>query len=320
VKCLLQLMFLGLAATMLAACSSEPQPLLKVGSNRWPGYEPMFLASNLGFYNKTEIKLVELPSATDSLHLLYTGEIDAAALTLDEALVAIEQGTKLSIVLIFDISNGADVLIAAPNIKKLQDIKGKRVGVESTAVGSIMLQSLLKHAKLDEFDIDIVYLTADEHVSAYRNGQVDAIITFEPSKTQLLKQGAHELFTSQMIPGLIVDVLAVRTELLNKQHTNIQSLVDGYYKARQYMLTHEEDAMQRMAPRLGITANEFQLTFSGLKLPSLAANQSSFAGQPSSFEKSAYSVMTTLLHAGSISHAVDLTHLVDSTFVESSQP
>ncbi len=319
-KSLFQFISLGLTAIMLSACSSEPQSLLKVGLNQWVGYQPMLLARNLGFYNQKQIKLAELPSTTDTLHLLHTGELDAAALTLDETLQAIEQGTPLSVVLVFDISNGADVLITQENIKNLQELKGKRIGVESTAVGGIMLYSVLKKAKLDEKDIHIVYLTLDEHVSAYKNGEVDAVITFEPFRTRLLKQGGNELFTSRMIPNLIVDVLAVRTGQLQKQRTNIQALLDGYYKARRHMEINAKDAMRRMSPGLGITPAELQASFKGLKLPSLAENQEAFSGTPSLFEKKANTVLKILQNAGIIEASLKITSLQNSTFLDSSQP
>jgi len=319
-KRLFQAVCLCLAATTLPACSTEPQPLLKVGLNQWVGYQPMLLARNLGFYNQKKIKLAELPSTTDTLHLLHTGELDAAALTLDETLLAIEEGTPLSVVMIFDISNGADVLITQPNIKHLQELKGKRIGVESTAVGGIMLYSVLKRAKLDEKDIHIVYLTADEHFSAYKNGKVDAVITFEPFRTRLLKQGGNELFTSRMIPNLIVDILAIRTDQIQKQHANIQALVDGYYKARHHMAINTKDAMQRMVPGLGMTPTELQAAFKGLKLPSLAENKALFSGKPSLFEKSTNSVLKILQDTGSIEPSLSLASLQNNTFLSAVQP
>ena len=320
IKSLFQFICLGLATIILSACSSEPQPLLKVGFNQWVGYQPLVLARELKFYNQKQIKLAELPSTTDTLQLLHAGELDAAALTLDETLLAIEQGTPLSVILIFDISDGADALIAQTNIKTLQELKGKRIGVESTATGNIMFYSILKQAKLDEKDIHIVYLTADEHVSAYKNNIVDAVITFEPSRTNLLNQGGNELFTSRMIPNLIVDVLAVRTDQLQKQHANIQLLVDGYYKARHHMKTNAKDAMQRMALGLGITPTELQDSFKGLKLPSLTETQALFAGNPSLFEKNAHTVSKTLQKMGSIDTTLNLTTLQNSAFLDSLQP
>lgn len=294
--------------------------MLKIGLNQWVGYQPMLLARDLGFYNQKAIKLAELPSTTDTLHLLHVGELDAAALTLDETLLAIEQGTPLSVVMIFDISNGADVLIAQPNIKHLQELKGKRIGVESTAVGGIMLYSALKQAKLHEKDVQIIYITADEHVSAYQNGRVDAVITFEPCRTPLLKQGGNELFTSRMTPNLIIDVLAIRTDQLQKQHANIQTLIDGYYKARHHMAINTKDAMQRMVPGLGMTPAELQTAFKALKLPSLAENKALFSGKPSLFEKNTHSILKILQDTGLIEPSLKLTPLQNNTFLSAVQP
>jgi len=267
----------------------------------------MLLARDLGFYNQKAIKLAELPSTTDTLHLLHVGELDAAALTLDETLLAIEQGTPLSVVMIFDISNGADVLIAQPNIKHLQELKGKRIGVESTAVGGIMLYSALKQAKLHEKDVQIIYITADEHVSA-------------PCRTPLLKQGGNELFTSRMTPNLIIDVLAIRTDQLQKQHANIQTLIDGYYKARHHMAINTKDAMQRMVPGLGMTPAELQTAFKALKLPSLAENKALFSGKPSLFEKNTHSILKILQDTGLIEPSLKLTPLQNNTFLSAVQP
>jgi len=45
---------------------------------------------------------------------------------------------------------------------------------------------------------------------AFKKRQVDAIVTFEPVKSELLSSGANILFDSHQIPGRIVDVLVVR--------------------------------------------------------------------------------------------------------------
>ncbi|MFQ5355783.1 MAG: ABC transporter substrate-binding protein, partial [Mariprofundaceae bacterium] len=294
---ILRLMSIGLAALILAACSAEEHSLLKVGSNQWPGYEPMFLARDLGFYDENRIKLVELPSSTESLHLLHEGTLDAAALTLDEALGAMAGNTSISVVLVFDVSNGADVILASPSILTVQDLKGRKVGVESTAVGAIVLYSALKKAGLAETDVELSYLTVDEHVHAYTKGEVDAVVTFEPSKTKLLRQGAHVLFDSREIAGLIVDVLVVRTDQLNEQMRNIQMLIDGYYKARQYMREQPDHAMTLMAPRLGMSPQALRDAYQGLKLPDLSENQALFSGEPSPFESSANEVLKVMSEA-----------------------
>jgi len=227
-----------------SACTQEPAPLLKVGVNQWAGYEPLFLARQLGHYQNASVKLVELPSNTESIHLLREGRLDAAALTLDEVLSVMDQGTPLSIVTVFDFSNGADVLLGKKGISELEAIRGYRVGVESSGVGAVLLHAALSHAGLEESDVRMIYLTADEHERAFVQGKVDALVTFEPVKSKLLSQGAHVLFDSSQVPELIVDVLAVRTDRLPLQSGQLLALLQGYYQALRYMGQHPAQAMR----------------------------------------------------------------------------
>ena len=106
---------------------------LAVGTNVWPGYEPLYLARNLGYYNDS-IRLVEYSSATEVLRAIRNKLIDVATLTLDEVLLLRQSGVDVRSVLVTDISNGGDVIVARPGIETLADLKGRKVGVESTAL------------------------------------------------------------------------------------------------------------------------------------------------------------------------------------------
>ncbi|MDX8405306.1 MAG: ABC transporter substrate-binding protein [Mariprofundus sp.] len=313
-------LLLILMAACLSGCPTEAPHLLKVGSNQWPGYEPLFLARDLGLYNDQQIKLVELPSSTESLDLLHEGLLDAAALTLDEALHAIDKGVGLTIVLILDQSNGADVLMGRPEISRLSAIKGKRVGVESTAVGAVMLAGALQAAGLTEAEIQPVYLTVDEHVAAYERGDVDAVVTFEPSKTRLLADGAHVLFDSSRIAGRIIDVLAVRTAVMAQYSQQLQQLVDGYFAARAYMDKHEEAAAARMAPRLAISGEELKIALQGLSLPDIRENRQWMEGSPSKLQLSASVLAQLMLKTGLNGREVDTSNLIDAAFIKDARP
>lgn len=75
----------------LTACSA-PAPALRVALNGWIGYSPLFLAQELGHVPESSVRLLEFPSNTASMMALVNGEVAAAALTLDEVLVAREGG------------------------------------------------------------------------------------------------------------------------------------------------------------------------------------------------------------------------------------
>ncbi len=284
-----------LAAFFLTACNPTPPPALRVGSNIWPGYEPLYLARSLGLYDNSPVHLVELPSATAVIHQLRYGNLEAAALTLDETLTLLQFDDDLQIVLVMDYSNGADVILARQPLRSLSELRGTRIGVEKTAVGAIMLQAALQAAGLKPADVQVKYLTIDEQEQAWRSEDIDAVVTFEPVKHRLLKAGATVIFDSSLIPGRIIDVLAVRRDVAAHQPDSVRHLLQGYFEARHYMQLNPADAAQRMAPRLGLPAANINALFSEMILPDLAENHRLLSGEPAPLETAAAGLARLML-------------------------
>ncbi len=153
--------------TGLSACQPVEEAPLRIASNTWPGYEPLYLARSLGYYDDTQVNLVEMTSASEVIHALRNHTIEGAALTLDEVLTVMEDDYKLSVILIMDFSNGGDVLLSKPEITSLAQLKGKNIAVEYTAVGAILLNGALSSAQLTAKDVTITACSFDEHQSCY---------------------------------------------------------------------------------------------------------------------------------------------------------
>ncbi len=272
---------------LLAACVGPPPDPLRVGSNVWPGYEPLYLARELGYFRRRNIHLVELPSSTQVMHQLRSGNLEAACLTLDEVISQRRRGLDLQVVLVMDFSNGADVLLARPAIENLAGLRGKRIGVEHTAVGAILLDGALQAAGLTPADVKPVYLPVDQHETAWRDGRVDAVVTFEPVKSRLLATGARVLFDSSRIPGRIVDVLVVTRQAAETRKANLRRLLAGYFRARKIMRTEPDRANRLMAPRLGVAPAVVPTLFDGIELPDLPANRRLLGGHPPPLEDTA---------------------------------
>ena len=65
-------------------------------------------------------------SASDIMHAMRNDVLEGAALTLDETLSLIDDGIDLKVILVMDISNGADVLLAKPEIQSIADLRGEK--------------------------------------------------------------------------------------------------------------------------------------------------------------------------------------------------
>lgn len=264
-------LFTLLISLLLAACAEPPVPF-RVGTNVWLGYEPLYLARSLGYFDDEDVRMVELPSASEVIQFLRNDRLDAAALTLDELLPILQDGYDLRVVLVMDISLGADVLLVKPEIKTLADLQGRRIGAENTAVGAIMLDAVLNHADLHSKQIKLIPITANAHERAYLQNEVDAIITFEPMRSRLLAQGARQLFDSSRIPDRIVDVLVVSAKAAKKNGRALRRLIQAHFAALDYLQAFPEDAARRMMPRQGLSLEALQTALETMELPDKQTN------------------------------------------------
>ncbi len=308
-----------LLSLLLSGCNFKHPKPIRIGTNVWIGYETLYLARSLGYYDNLPVKMVELPSATEVLHAFRNHTVEIAALTLDETLTLLQSENDLKIILIMDISKGGDALLAKPNITALSDIKGKRIGVENTAVGAILLDGALHAAKLTPANINIVPLTIDEHISAYLTDQVDAIITFEPIKTQLLELGAKKLFDSSQIPDRIIDVLVTRQHIIEQRSDDLKQLLNAYFKALNYLHNNPGDASSRIAPRMGLASTNILPQYKGLIIPDLKQNLQYLNNENAKLLQSSTKLANLMLQKKLLSKPVDSQSLIYGSLLPTQQ-
>ncbi len=259
-----------LAAIVASACSA-PRPL-RVGSNIWPGYEPLHLAGTLGHYDARTIALQDFLSASDVARAYTAGLLEVAALTGDEALSIANRLPGHTIILVCDVSNGADAILARPPATSMTDLRGLRVGYEQGATGSYLLARALDAAGMQPEEIVLVPLRLPEHFDAFASNRVDAVVTFEPQRSAILARGGRVVFDSARIPGEIVDVLITRQETIARRGAALQALVDGWFKGLAYLRTMPEEAAARLAGRSAMSASQFTASLRLLEVPDRQAN------------------------------------------------
>lgn len=302
------------ALPLVAGCQPRPS-LVRVGGIVWIGYEPLFLARELGFLDPQAVRLVEMPSNTANLMALAANEVEAATLTLDECLLAREGGLDVRAILVFDDSAGADVVMARPEIRTPRELAGRRIGVEDTAAGALMLAKTLEIARLQPGEVTKVPLTADRQREAYQKGEVDALVSFEPYATQLEALGARRLLDSRAFPGLIVDVLVAHASALAAAPEAFRGLVAGYFSALAHLTRNPEDAAARMAPRLAIPPEAVLRALQGVRLFDAAANRAWLAGPNPRLHQAAVTVARIMGEAHLLKREVTLADLADARFL-----
>jgi len=309
-----------LLAAALMGCAKEPQPPLRIGTNIWPGYEPLYLARELNYFERADAKLVEFTSTSEVMRAFQNGTIDAAGLTLDEALQLLSIGADIKIVLVMDVSHGADVILAQPGIKSVKELKNGRVGYEATAVGAYMLSRALQLASLKPADIHTVSVELDGHESAFISRKVDAIVTFDPVKAKLLAAGAVKVFDSSQIPGEIVDVLVVRGIAAKNGPEQLRKILKSWFRALEYLNNNKVQAAQIMAVREGVSSEGFLESLHGLRFPDQNENNRMLAGDTPSLLAAAQSLAATMATTGLIHQIPVARTALDGSYLRGGDP
>lgn len=292
------------------------QHQLKIASNTWLGYEPFYLAEQFGAFKDKDLRMVRLGTATQVMRAYRSKQVDIALLTIDEALKLHEINDDFKIVMVTDISNGADALIADKSIKQLSDLKGKTVLIERTALGTYILQRALEKASLNKEDITIQHAEVYQHAELFiTNPEIDAVITFEPSKSLALQKRGHVLLDSSDLENEIIDVLIVRNSVLTTHRERIKSIFYAWKQGYHKTLEASQATLTTLSQSLKLSPSEIKAAYKELKLAKLDMSLE-LLKKDGIVENNLKRTQALLVEEGFLKELKDLDHLIDNKLLE----
>ena len=264
------LLLSGLAVTGVGCASTTP---LRVGLHPWPGYETLTLAEHFGWL-PSRIQLSMGISAGDSMEGLHAGRLDAAALTLDEVLALRCTGMPLTVVLVFNESVGADQVIARPGLSLHGHDTPIRVALERSTVGKVVFQQWRRSLGLPMEAFDLLDIPPAEQREPWEQQAVDVAIGYAPYSRHLLQRGGEVIYDSSQFPGVILDVLAVRSERIGwRDRDLLKGLMAAHFQGLNHLRRNTEDSMRRIAVWRGLDYREVLLGYAGINQPDEPANR-----------------------------------------------
>lgn len=255
----------------VGGCGREDN--LRIGIHPWIGYESLYLAEEFGWLPES-VSLIKGRVATDSLTGLVSGRLDMAALTLDEALRVHVRGTPVSVVAVMDVSAGADVVMARNSLAGGAGFHRARVAVEPSGVSSILLVKWLEAEGLSRSDIREVELPVDRHPDAFREGEVDVSVSYEPVASELEAAGARRVFDSRAIPETIFDVLVVRNDVIPGNKDLIRGVVAAHFRGVDHLIRGVHDTLYRVAAHQRVDPTVVRRSLASITLPYASLNYS----------------------------------------------
>jgi NitT/TauT family transport system substrate-binding protein len=265
---------------LLLSCGSNKTPL-KIGYSDWPGWVAWDIAITKGWFAEegvnVEFSWFEYVASMDAFA---AGQIDAVTMTNGDALVTGASGAANVMIQISDYSNGNDMIVAAPGIDSVSQLKGKKIGIEIGFVEHLLFMEALKSAGLAETDVELVNVLTHQTAQTLASGEVDAIAAWQPNSGEALKAvpGSKAIYTSANVPGLIYDCLAVSPSSLSARREDWQKVVKVWYKVVDYINdpANKEEALEIMSSRAGVSPAEYEAFLSGTRFLTLEETKKVF--------------------------------------------
>lgn len=302
-----------------ATTSREP---ISIAYSDWPGYVVWDICEQQGFFKKNgaNVKLVWFPVYTDSLNALAAGQVDANSQTWPDAMSPISKGVALKAVQMFDNSWGNDAMIARSGINSVKDLRGKKVATELGTCDHFLMLKALESAGMTEKDVQFIPIAVQDCPAAMLSGRVDAAVVWEPSRSKILKamQGSKIVFSSADLPGIIPDLLMMKSSVVAERPEDVQKIVDSWYQAIDWWKANPDKAIAILAKRTDTNPKEYAGFVKGTRILSSteAAAAMTKSPRPTSLFANAESTSKFLMGAKQIDKLPDYAAAIEPKFTK----
>lgn len=270
---------LSIAVAILAtlcsdiALAQEKSPLT-IGMTTWVGYGLLHLAERKGFFEKNSVA-VSLQTVQDkpaTAAAIATGRLDGWATTVDTFIFYNAQKLGITQVLAVDFSKGGEGIVAAGDIKSVNDLRGRTLGAEEGSSTYFFMLNVLAENGLGTQDIQLKSMRAGDAGAAFAAGRIDAAATWDPWLSKARERGGNILVSSADKPGLIVDTVAFRADVIKQRPVDVANFIRSYFDAYDYWMSSPAESNAIMAEALGIKPEEFRTSLQGLEFVSREKN------------------------------------------------
>ena len=295
-----------LAVSLVMGCRAEPEPPMRIGTTFWPSNELLFLAQENGWLNPSEFRLVEFVDDGEVMRAIRNNAVAAAWLSMDEVLAVAQSGVVDPVILfVSDESHGGDAVVAHPDLTTPADLKDRRVAVQIDSVSAYLLDRALRQAGLSVADVRLVNLPPYRHLAAFRRREVDAVVTNEPVRSQIIEAGGVELFSTVSTPFDILRALVMRRDYLESHPQQADTLCAAWQRAIVEMRSSEK-ARSWIAGRVGTSVEGLDRMLERVRVLSLAESGEWLGVPKPKLLATLARLQTELLNAGLLPTATPL--------------
>ena len=268
-KCLTVMLIALFVVSALSYEGAWAQKKFTVAWSIYVGWQPWDYANQSGILSRwadkygIEIELVRMDYIA-SVEAFVAKKVDGCVMTNMEALdMPAASGVTTTVLILGDFSNGNDAALTRGGLD-IGDLAGERVSLVELSVSHYTLVRGLEMNGMKESDVVIVNTSDSDIAPAFiANRDQKAVVTWNPLVMQILQEpGITKVFDSSQIPGEILDLMVVRTDVLDENPELGKALAGAWYEVMHIMSQRgatANDAMSIMAESAGCSPTEYKM-------------------------------------------------------------
>jgi ABC-type nitrate/sulfonate/bicarbonate transport system substrate-binding protein len=216
------------------------------------------VANDEGYFKEQgfDVEMVRFASSNESANAGTSGQVDvfsAASNVLFDIGYVAKKHHKLILPNLYTNKSGniTDYLLVRDTmkIKKIEDLKGKKIGVFPGSVIKVFCNLIFAKYGLNKNDYELIELSPKDWAAAMQTGQIDAVSALEPQATQIIADKiGYSIFAgfyAQLMPNVPLSGNWISEDFYNKYGIeNAKRIIDAVDKAVDFINNNPDKAKQ----------------------------------------------------------------------------
>jgi NitT/TauT family transport system substrate-binding protein len=229
-----------------------------------------------------DVEIVQINDYVESINQYTAGAFDGVTATnMDTLSIPAGGGVDTTALIVGDYSNGNDAILVKEGTS-VADLAGRPVNLVELSVSHYLLARGLDSVGLSEADLAGVVNTSDaDMIAAFATDDVEAVVTWNPLVSTIMEDpAANKLFDSSNIPGEIIDLMVVNTEVLEANPDFGRALVGAWYEVMGLMAAGDEAVLTALAEASGTDLAGYKAQLDSTRMFWTPAEAVAFASDP----------------------------------------
>ena len=215
----------------------------------------LFIAEANGLYENKKIKtvLVKYNNGVELMEGMSKGEIDVGYVGIAPVLSSMSNGEKVKIISSVQEEGSGIIVSSESNIKNASDLEGKKIAtLGEGSIQNVLLSYYLHENGISQSDVTIENMKATKMYDSLKNGEVDAIVTYQPYLTMAEKEGHNILAkSSDLLPNHPCCVIVATDDFTKNHAEEAKAILDIHKEATDFInenLKGNEDKIVEKLP------------------------------------------------------------------------